>query len=177
MKRNARERDCSKCGGSGYISRFGHYAQGVCFDCGGTGIPRMGGRGRATSRVAEPESVEKQIARSVSDLRTMWRNYTIHRQGGTLDELWILWSTDRFDREWLEYANNERASKPASPSEADGKRAWVAYVQGHLDDLRQLGAVEKADEIAAHFKAGLNAPVKNARRRTSRARRTSRRRR
>jgi hypothetical protein len=107
----------------------------------------------------------------------MWRNYTIHRQGGTLDELWILWSTDRFDREWLEYANKERASKPASPSEADGKRAWIAYVQGHLDDLRQLGAVEKADEIAAHFRAGLNAPVKNARRRTSRARRTSRRRR
>jgi len=28
---------CQKCDGCGYIEAFGHYAQGVCFDCGGAG--------------------------------------------------------------------------------------------------------------------------------------------
>ncbi len=31
---------CSKCHGTGFIPTFAHYAQGVCFDCGGTGINR-----------------------------------------------------------------------------------------------------------------------------------------
>lgn len=28
---------CPKCDGKGYIRAFGHYAGGVCFDCGGAG--------------------------------------------------------------------------------------------------------------------------------------------
>ena len=31
---------CSKCNGSGFLPCFAHYAHGVCFDCGGTGIDR-----------------------------------------------------------------------------------------------------------------------------------------
>jgi hypothetical protein len=30
--------DCSKCGGNGIITHFMHYAEGVCFDCGGSGL-------------------------------------------------------------------------------------------------------------------------------------------
>lgn len=30
--------NCSKCNGTGFIPAFAHYANGVCFDCGGTGI-------------------------------------------------------------------------------------------------------------------------------------------
>ena len=30
--------DCSKCGGNGIIPRFMYYAEGVCFDCGGSGL-------------------------------------------------------------------------------------------------------------------------------------------
>lgn len=30
--------NCSKCNGAGFIPQFAHYANGVCFDCGGTGI-------------------------------------------------------------------------------------------------------------------------------------------
>ena len=30
--------NCSKCNGTGFIPQFAHYANGVCFDCGGTGI-------------------------------------------------------------------------------------------------------------------------------------------
>lgn len=29
---------CTKCHGTGFIPAFAHYAEGVCFDCGGTGI-------------------------------------------------------------------------------------------------------------------------------------------
>lgn len=29
---------CDKCGGTGRISRFAYYADGICFDCDGTGI-------------------------------------------------------------------------------------------------------------------------------------------
>lgn len=32
--------DCAKCKGSGFIPEFAHYAQGVCFDCAGTGIEK-----------------------------------------------------------------------------------------------------------------------------------------
>jgi DnaJ-class molecular chaperone len=28
---------CGRCGGSGNIPSFNHYAKGVCFQCGGTG--------------------------------------------------------------------------------------------------------------------------------------------
>lgn len=31
---------CSKCSGRGIIPQFAHYAEGVCFDCGGMGINR-----------------------------------------------------------------------------------------------------------------------------------------
>ena len=31
---------CSKCNGTGFLPCFAHYAEGVCFDCGGTGINR-----------------------------------------------------------------------------------------------------------------------------------------
>jgi hypothetical protein len=31
---------CGKCSGRGIIPQFMHYAEGVCFDCGGTGIQR-----------------------------------------------------------------------------------------------------------------------------------------
>lgn len=34
------EVSCHKCHGEGFIPRFAHYAQGVCFDCGGSGIDR-----------------------------------------------------------------------------------------------------------------------------------------
>lgn len=30
--------DCAKCSGKGVIPSFAHYANGVCFDCAGTGI-------------------------------------------------------------------------------------------------------------------------------------------
>ena len=30
--------DCSKCKGSGIIPQFMYYAEGVCFDCGGSGL-------------------------------------------------------------------------------------------------------------------------------------------
>ena len=29
---------CAKCNGEGVIKAFYYYAQGVCFDCGGTGL-------------------------------------------------------------------------------------------------------------------------------------------
>lgn len=29
---------CSKCGGIGYIYKYKHYHNGICFDCGGTGV-------------------------------------------------------------------------------------------------------------------------------------------
>jgi len=32
------ECSCAKCHGTGFIPQFAHYAQGVCFDCGGIGI-------------------------------------------------------------------------------------------------------------------------------------------
>jgi len=34
------ECSCSKCHGNGIIPGFMHYAEGVCFDCGGSGIDR-----------------------------------------------------------------------------------------------------------------------------------------
>lgn len=30
--------NCSKCNGTGFIPQFAHYANGVCFECGGSGI-------------------------------------------------------------------------------------------------------------------------------------------
>lgn len=30
--------NCTKCNGKGFIPQFAHYANGVCFECGGTGI-------------------------------------------------------------------------------------------------------------------------------------------
>jgi len=32
-----RQENCFKCDGKGYIEAFGHYAQGVCFACKGSG--------------------------------------------------------------------------------------------------------------------------------------------
>ena len=29
---------CGKCGGSGYIQPFAHYAKGLCFECKGDGV-------------------------------------------------------------------------------------------------------------------------------------------
>jgi DnaJ-class molecular chaperone len=31
---------CKKCNGTGNIPSFAHYANGICFDCGGVGIDR-----------------------------------------------------------------------------------------------------------------------------------------
>jgi uncharacterized paraquat-inducible protein A len=30
--------DCSRCGGTGYLSQYSHVAQGKCFSCGGSGV-------------------------------------------------------------------------------------------------------------------------------------------
>jgi len=172
-KKNPSERDCVKCGGTGRIPRFGHYAEGVCFDCGGTGVARKGSRRGPALPPSEPESVETKIRRSVYGLRTMWNNYCVNHRQRTLDEMWLDFSQGRYDSEWDHFVHGERSSKPAPPSEGDGKREWLKAVQGELDYLRKLGASEKADEIARQFQTRLRAPVKNARR-TSR-RRTSRR--
>ena len=32
---------CNKCNGTGNIPAFAHYANGICFDCGGVGIDRF----------------------------------------------------------------------------------------------------------------------------------------
>lgn len=40
---------CGKCSGRGIIPQFMHYAEGICFDCGGTGIQR----GVLKSKIAE----------------------------------------------------------------------------------------------------------------------------
>ena len=32
--------ECSKCNGRGIIPAFMHYCDGICFDCGGTGLDR-----------------------------------------------------------------------------------------------------------------------------------------
>lgn len=173
-KKNPAERDCIKCGGSGRIPRFGHYAEGVCFDCGGTGVARKGGRRRGALAPVAPRSVEERIKYAVDELRTMWRNYTVHRNEGQLDELWLTWSLERFEREWDRFVHGERTTKPAAASVADGRKQWQEHAQFFLDDLRKLGAGAKADEIAQQFQSRLRVPVKN-RRRTSR-RRTSRRR-
>lgn len=173
-KKNPQERDCIKCGGSGRIPQFGHYAEGVCFDCGGTGVARKGGRRGPALPPTPPEPIEKKIERTVWDLRTAWNNYTVHRREGQLNELWFNWSNGRYNEEWDRFIAGERKTKPAPPSEDDGKRYWLGHVQILLDDLRKFGAGAKADEIAKQFQSRLRMPVKN-RRRTSR-RRTSRRR-
>ena len=176
-KKNPAERDCVKCSGTGRIPRFGHYAQGVCFDCGGTGVARKGSRRGPALPPSEPEPVEKKIQRDVGDLRTMWHNYSVHHRSDALDKMWLNWSHDRYDSEWGRFVSGERATKPTSPSAADGRREWLETVQFLLDDLRKLGAPEKADEIAKQFQAHLRAPVKNGRSRRTSRRRTSRRRR
>lgn len=173
-RKNPAEKDCFKCGGSGHIPQFGHYAEGVCFECGGTGVARKGRRAGKVS-IAAPLSADERIEITVWDLRTLWSNYSNSRKAGELDEYWFDLSRYRFDREWNEFAAKERSSKPAPPSVADGKKIWISLVQGGLDDLRKVGAVDKANEIAEQFRSKLRAPVSNSRRRTSRRkRRTSR---
>jgi len=168
-KKNARERgDCLKCSGTGNIPRFGHYAQGVCFDCGGTGNARAGGgRGPSLPPMTQA-SVEERIKSLVWELRTMWRNFQIHRREGeeSLDEMFYSWSADE------EEGKRQRGQDDSAPTEAKGKAYWIRIAQAALDDLRKLGATEKADEIAKQFQTRLRIPVKNTR--TSR-RRTSRR--
>jgi hypothetical protein len=173
-KKNPVPRDCVKCGGTGRIRQFAHYADGICFDCAGTGVPRKSSRRGPSLPPSEPESVEKKIAWTVGDLRTAWGNYGVNYRQRTLDEMWLNFSQGRYDREWDEFVHKERTTKPAPATVGDGKKEWLKWVQFCLDDLRKLGAGEKADEIAKQFQTRLHAPVKNRSRRTSR-RRTSRR--
>jgi hypothetical protein len=166
-KKNARERgDCVKCSGTGYIQRFGHYAQGVCFDCGGTGNARTGGGRGPSLPPMTPASTEARIKSLVNELRTMWHNYQIHRREGeeSLDEMFYSWSADE------EEGKRQRGQDDSAPTEAKGKAYWIWTAQSCLDDLRKLGATEKADEIAKQFQTRLRIPVKNARRTSRNAR-------
>ena len=161
-KKNARERgDCAKCSGTGYIQRFGHYAQGVCFDCGGTGNARTGGGRGPSLPPMTPASTEARIKSLVNELRTMWHNYQIHRREGeeSLAELFRLWSWEENERAW------ERGAESQPSTVEGGKAYWIRTAQAALDDLRKLGATEKADEIA---KQHARVPVAVRRKSTSR---------
>ena len=58
--------NCGKCGGSGYIPYHANYANGVCFQCSGTGKEKIGfgrspNRAPDTAHVSSPAKASKEI--------------------------------------------------------------------------------------------------------------------
>ncbi len=59
---------CTRCGGSGYIPKWSHIANGVCFQCGGRQSVSVAGT--RTERLAEEQRKERlnEIMKEFDDL-------------------------------------------------------------------------------------------------------------
>lgn len=93
---------CGRCGGDGYISYFGHIDQGVCFECGGSGVStgheiKVYTDEYGAKLTAQREAREAKKRQKLVDESAEWNKTWLEREGFNADGVTYVVLGNTFD--------------------------------------------------------------------------------